>query len=120
MPNIRKLQFEPETEDFMVYKRKKTQNESVTVEENYKSQLKWQQVLEEARGKITRQQSSSNLSGIGNRSSNGSMRCDRAEDEEGSQRVLSDSPRDAVMEDEPPQSLPEEAAQEESKRQDVN
>ena len=27
---------------------------------------------------------------------------------------------DAVMEDEPPQSLPEEAAQEESKRQDVN
>ena len=110
VPNIRKLQFEPDTEDFMVYKRRKTQNESVTVEENYKSQLKWQQVLEEARSKITRQQSSSNLSGIGNRSSNGSMRCDRAEDEEGSQRVLSDSPRDAVIEDEPPQSLPEEAA----------
>ena len=41
VPNIRKLQFEPDTEDFMVYKRKKTQNESVTAEENYKSQLKW-------------------------------------------------------------------------------
>ena len=48
------------------------------------------------------------------------MHSDRADEEEGSQRALSDSPRDAVIEDEPPQSLPEEAAQEESKRLDVN
>ena len=81
----------------MVYKRRKTQDESVKAEENYKSQIRLQQVLEEARRKINQQQSSSNESGSEHAS--GSMRYGRAEDEEGSQRALTDSPRDAVMED---------------------
>ena len=42
VPNIRKLQFDANTEDFMVYKRKKTQDQSVIVKEDYQSQLRWQ------------------------------------------------------------------------------
>ena len=40
MPNIRKLQFDSNTEDFLVYKRKKTQDQSVLVKEDYKAQIR--------------------------------------------------------------------------------
>ena len=40
VPNIRKLQFDSNTEDFLVYKRKKTQDQSVLVKEDYEAQIR--------------------------------------------------------------------------------
>ena len=98
VPSIRKLQFDANTQDLLLYKRRKTQDQSVVEEQNYKAQLRLQQVLEDARKKNERLQSDSDPSSNG-QCSNNSMGYERQDDEEGPPRALS-SPRDAVIEDE--------------------
>ena len=60
----------------------------------------------------------SDLSGSGRCSSNGSMGYEREDNEEGPPRALSDSPRDAVVEDDLGQSQPE-AAVKESNQEEI-
>ena len=97
VPSIRKLQFDANTQDLLLYKRRKTQDQSVIEEQNYKAQLRLQQVLEDARKKNERLQSDSDPSSNDHCGSN-SMGYERQDDEEEPPRALS-SPRDAVIED---------------------